>query len=454
MINEETIVAPATPPGEGGIGILRISGSAAEAALLYFFYTHRPVVRLQSHRLYYGQIRDLQGRPIDEVLAVLMRAPHSYTREDVAEIHCHGGSQVTRTILKLLLDYGLRLAHPGEFTLRAFLNGRLDLVRAEAVIDLIRARSEGARSIAVGQLQGRLSSLIHHFREQLADLLSLVEAHIDFPEDDIETPLQRDLFVSAEHLGREMDALLATFDTGRLLRDGLAVLILGRPNVGKSSLLNRLLGEARAIVSEVPGTTRDTIEESLVLGGVPLRLIDTAGVRDSNNPVEIEGIRRAKAKVAGSDLVLLVVDGSRPLHADDFVSLAACESRPTLLVINQADRCLLPLPEPFSSLPAVSISAATGEGMEALQQTIISRFQGGAGDPGETVLLSDQRHYQALRKARGAMEACLDEMHAGSSPEFLAMELRIALAALGEITGETASEDILERIFSRFCIGK
>jgi tRNA modification GTPase len=454
MSNEETIVAPATPPGEGGVGIIRISGPGAENALLRSFRPHRPLESLQSHRLYYGQVCDRDDRVIDEVLAVLMRGPHSYTREDVAEIHCHGGSQVIRAILKLFLDQGLRLARPGEFTLRAFVNGRLDLARAEAVIDLIRSRSEGARSVAVGQLQGRLSARIHHFRERLADLLSLVESHIDFPEDDIEAPILIELSSSAEQLGQEMDLLLNTFDSGRLLREGLSVLILGRPNVGKSSLLNRLLGESRAIVSEIPGTTRDTIEEVLVLGGVPLRLIDTAGMRDSDHPVEVEGISRAKAKIDGADLVLLVVDGSRPLLDDDLVSLSACAHRPTLLVVNQADRALLPLPESFQSLPSIHVSAATGEGLEALQSAIVSSFQGGAGDPGETILLSDQRHYQALRGARSALQAFLSEMRAGSSPEFLAMELRESLGALGEITGETASEDILERIFSRFCIGK
>jgi tRNA modification GTPase len=454
MSKEETIIAPATPPGEGGIGIIRISGFAAEEALLRFFWPKRPQARLQSHHLYYGRIITPDGHDIDEVMAVVMRAPHSYTREDVAEIHCHGGSQVLQSILQLFIGSGLRLARPGEFTLRAFLNGRLDLARAEAVIDLIRARSESARTVAVSQLQGRLSTLIHGFRERLLDLLSLVEAHIDFPEDDIEAPMLEDLSATAGRLLQEMDALLATFDSCRLLREGLSVLILGRPNVGKSSLLNRLLGEARAIVSEMPGTTRDTIEECLLLGGIPLRLIDTAGVRDSHHPVEVEGIRRSKAKVDGADLILLVIDGSRPLLDDDHTSLATCANRRTLLVVNQSDRPLLPLPEPFASLPLVQVSAHTGEGMERLQAAILSFFQGSEGEARETVLLSDQRHYQALLGARAALHAYLDALRSGLSPEFLAIELRTALRSLGEITGETASEDLLDRIFSRFCIGK
>jgi tRNA modification GTPase len=453
-MSEETIIAPATPPGDGGISILRISGPAAEKTLLQFFRMGRPVPRLESHRLYYGTIVDAGGQQLDEVMAVLMRGPRSYTREDVAEIHCHGGSQITRALLRLLLGSGLRLARPGEFTLRAFLNGRLDLARAEAVIDLIRARSEGARAVAAGQLQGRLSSLIHRFRDQLADLLALVEAHVDFPDEDIEVPMLQEISDTARHLHQRMDDLLATFDSGRLLREGLSVLILGRPNVGKSSLLNRLLGEARAIVSELPGTTRDTIEEELLLGGIPLRLIDTAGVRESAHPVEAEGIRRSKAKVEGADLVLLVVDGSRPLQDDDLLALAACSAKRTLLVVNQADRPFVPLPETFLALPSVHVSAQTGSGMERLQAAIVGTFKGGGADGGESVLLSDQRHYQALCGARAAVQAFLDALQGGGPPEFLAIELREALAALGEITGETASEDILERIFSRFCIGK
>lgn len=453
-MKEDTIIAPATPPGEGGIGILRISGPAAEESLLRFFRPTRKPSHMQSHQLYHGRLVAPDGRDLDEVMAVVMRAPQSYTREDVAEIHCHGGSQVTRTILGYFLGWGLRLADPGEFTLRAFLNGRIDLARAEAVVDLIRARSESARAVAVGQMQGRLSLLIHNIRDQLADLLALVEAHIDFPEDDLEPPILHQLSSEASEAQQDVDALLATFDSGRLLREGLSILILGRPNVGKSSLLNCLLGESRAIVSEIPGTTRDTIEESLCLGGMPLRLIDTAGVRDSVHPVEAEGIRRSKEKVGAADLILLVVDGSRPFTEDDLLALDACAGRRTLLVVNQSDRPILPLSDKFLSLPAVPVSARTGEGMDRLQERIMEIFQGGGSDPTETVLLSDQRHYQALLGARGAICAYLLTLREAFIPELLALELREALRALGEITGETASEDILQRIFSRFCIGK
>jgi tRNA modification GTPase len=454
LSSEQTIIAPATPPGEGGIAILRISGNSAEGALQRSFRPSLNVSRLESHHLYHGKLVAPDGHVIDEVMAVLMRAPRTYTREDVAEIHCHGGSQTVRVILKHFLDSGLRLADPGEFTLRAFLHGRVDLARAEAVADLIRARSESARSVALGQMHGHLSTTVHRFREQVADLLALVEAHIDFPEDDIEVPVQQLLFSSAQATSQEIDALLVTFDSGRLLRDGLSVLIIGRPNVGKSSLLNRLLGESRAIVSDIPGTTRDTIEESLSLGGIPLRLIDTAGVRDSEHPVEVEGIRRSKEKIACADLVLLVVDGSRPLLEEDRLALALCATRRTLLVVNQADRPVHPLPDDFLSMQAIAVSAHTGTGMEGLRNAIVACFQGVGADPTETVMLSDQRHYQALLGARAALGRYLRALEDGFSPEFLALDLREALRALGEITGETASEDILQRIFSRFCIGK
>jgi tRNA modification GTPase len=452
----QTIIAPVTPPGEGGVGIIRLSGKQAEPALLRFFHPSRRPSFLTSHRLYLGHLRNATGELIDEVLAVVMRAPHSFTREDVAEIHCHGGPVMIRRILDLFLDNGdVRLAQPGEFTQRAFLNGRLDLTQAEAVIDVIRSRSEAACTVAMRQLDGRLSHALHQFRGELADLLAFVEAHIDFPEEDIELPTQERLGTGGRDVLDRIDRLLATFEEGRALREGLEVLILGRPNVGKSSLLNALLGQARAIVTDVPGTTRDTIEESFSLGGFPLRLIDTAGIRDTVDPVEAEGVRRAQRKVASADLVLLVVDGSVKVTEEDLLALRACKDARLLLVVSKQDLPPVPLPETFSALSSVRISTHTGEGLAELVQRITSLFSTATSREGrESLLLSDRRHRDALVRARRSLGHFCAEAKAGTSLEFLAIDLREALQALGEITGETTPDEILDHIFSRFCIGK
>jgi len=450
----DTIVAPATPSGEGGVGIVRLSGPAAEPLLRRFFQPTRKTLSLDSHRLYHGRIYH-QDHLLDEVMVVLMRAPRTYTREDVAEVHCHGGSLVVRRLLDLFIESGARLARPGEFTLRAFLNGRIDLTEAEAVIDLIRARSDTAADIAARQMEGQLSRKLYNFREQIADLLALVEAFVDFPEEEVGSLEQERLLRGGEKIVQEMDGLIATFEAGRVLRDGLGVLLLGRPNVGKSSLLNALLGEARAIVTEIPGTTRDTVEESLILNGLPLRLIDAAGVREPGDPVEAEGVKRAMAKVASADLVLLVVDGSKPQGEEDRLVLAAAAGAKSLLVANKSDLAQVPLANDFISLPVVRVSARTGEGLEELKSLIAAPFlRGKSGDVADTIMLSDRRHREALVRARDSLEKFLAGLQELVSAEFLALELREGLDALGEITGETAPGQILERIFSRFCIGK
>lgn len=456
MDTRDTIVAPATPVGEGGVGIIRLSGSCAVQYLEQVFHPASGRFPLLSHRLYYGHLRDPDGELVDEVLAVVMRQPGSYTKEDVVEVHCHGGSLVLRRVLDLFIDLGARLARPGEFTLRAFLNGRIDLTRAEAVLEVIRARSEAFSRIALQQLEGRLSRVIYRFRDRMADQLALIEAYVDFPEEDLELPHRESLLSAAAELSSEIDQLLSTFDTGRVLREGLSVLILGRPNVGKSSLLNALLGEARVIVTEIPGTTRDLIEESLTLGGVPLKIVDTAGIRSTLDPVESEGVRRARGKVAQADLVLLVIDGSQPVEPDDFLALEACAETRVLIVVNKGDLGALPLPSPFDMMPAVSVSALTGEGLDALRDAVVKYGCGGdsGGESRESVLLSDRRHREALVRCRESLERFRLGLEEETSPEFLAFELREGLAALGEITGETTPEDVLERIFTRFCIGK
>ena len=457
MLNQgrDTIVAPATPPGEGGIAVIRLSGSDAETLLQRIFRPTATISQFTSHQLYHGRIVDSQGSAIDEVLAVVMRAPRSFTREDVVEVHCHGGPLLVGRILDLLIDQGARLARPGEFTLRAFLNGRLDLARAEAVIDLIHARSVAAGNLALRQLDGEVSRAIYGLRDSLVGMLAEVEAWIDFPEEDLGVSGLRHLQQQAVGIGARIDALLAGFAVGRALREGLSLLIVGPPNVGKSSLLNVLLGENRAIVTDLPGTTRDTIEEPLVLGGFPLRVVDTAGIRESSDPVEAEGVRRTRAKVAGADLILLVIDGSHPVGSGDQDALALCFGRPTLLVVNKADIGTLELPPAWQELLRVTVSTHTGLGLEQLRESVIELVRGSGGGNGDDgVLVSDRRHREALVRCHGFLDRFREGIGAAREPEFLALELREGLAALGEITGETTPDQVLEQIFSRFCIGK
>jgi len=451
----DTIVASATPPGEGGVGIVRLSGPRAEALLAAAFRGRTAPAAMASHHLYHGRLCRSDGLPVDEVLAVIMRAPHSYTGEDVAEVHCHGGSQLLRCILDLFLAAGARLANPGEFTQRAFLNGRLDLAQAEAVAALIGARSEQAARAALGQLEGRLSRQLYHFTAELRELLLLLEAHIDFPDDDLGALDHPAVARRAAAIHTAMAELMQTFDAGRALREGVSVLILGRPNVGKSSLLNALLGEARAIVTEIPGTTRDTVEEHLVLGGLPLRLIDTAGVRDTSDPIEQEGVRRARDKASAADLVLLVVDGSQPLTAEDRMAIALAPPERTILVRNKSD--LPSVEEEFSrQFPIrIAVSVRQGTGLAELQTAIVAHFCGAGGsEAADGVVLTERRHRDALGGTLAALDRFRAAQTAGEPCECLALELREALAALGQITGETTPDAILEQIFSRFCIGK
>lgn len=452
----DTIVAPATPPGEGGVGIVRLSGPRVEAMLAAAFRGRIAPAAMVSHHLYHGRLCRTDDSPVDEVLAVVMRAPHSYTGEDVVEVHCHGGSQLLRGVLDLFLAAGARLARPGEFTQRAFLNGRLDLAQAESVAALIGARSEQAARAALAQLDGKLSRLLRHFTDELREILLLIEAHIDFPDDDLGTLDLRSVAARAAVVRAAMADLLQSFDAGRLLREGVSVLILGRPNVGKSSLLNALLGEARAIVTEIPGTTRDTVEEHLILGGLPLRLVDTAGVRDTVDPIEREGVRRAREKAAAADLVLLVVDGSQELSAEDRMAMTLAPPARTIVVRNKADlpdRCdcggLVSFPR------QVAVSVRQGTGLTELQSAITGYFCGaGATEAAAGVVLTERRHREALDGALTALERWQAALSAGEPLECLAFELRETLDRLGLITGETTPDVILEQIFSRFCIGK
>ena len=450
---DDTIAAISTPIGEGGIGIVRMSGPEALAILRRIFKRARGG-SLASYRLHYGHIVDPRsGEVVDEVLASYMKAPHTYTRQDVVEINCHGGIVPLRRILELCLREGARLASPGEFTLRAFVNGRIDLAQAEAVLDIVRAKTEAGLRVALDQLKGRLSEEVRRLRARLVDVLAYLEASIDFPEDEIPA---RDLASDLEQARKGLEELLAHADRGLIYRQGIRTAIVGRPNVGKSSLLNALLRTSRAIVAPIPGTTRDTLEETLNLQGIPLVLVDTAGiVAETEDVLTRLGIERSRKALAQADLALLVLDGSEPLSEADRQIAALVGEKAAILVINKLD---LPQaigePDILPQAPRVRISALTGEGLEELERTIVEVVFSGQVLASEEPLVSNPRHKDALRRALEHVISAQKAHAQGLPADFLAIDLTAAVSALGEITGETVSEDLLEAIFSNFCVGK
>ena len=450
--SQDTIAALATPPGEGGIAVLRISGPDAVAVASRIFQGQAPLSECASGRVRYGAVvRD--GVAIDEVLATVFRAPRSYTGEDVVELSGHGGVYVSRRVVEAALWAGARLAHPGEFTQRAFFNGRLDLAQAQAVADLIHAQSESARRVAMAQLGGRLSAVIEGYRQRLIHACGLLEIELDFVEEDIEAIDKTALRDELQTLGSEIRALIATYQRGRICREGLRLVILGKPNVGKSSLLNALLARERAIVTDTPGTTRDTIEDQLDLDGLLVTVTDTAGIRASADAIEQEGVRRSEAAARQAGMVLVILDGSQPFTSEDgeVLTLARSLRIPVLVVSNKRD---LPQATGAQREEGLSISAKTGEGVGEVVRAIRDHALG-AGLPGvEDVVIAHARHVQALEKVGQALDQTLASLSKGLSQEFVAMDLRGALDALGEITGETSADEILNHVFASFCIGK
>jgi tRNA modification GTPase len=451
---DNTIIAIATGPGEYGVAILRISGPLTLATLDAFVDRSKKEGEWRARTLYHGHFRDGLGEVIDEIMAVYFPGPHSFTGEACGEIHCHGGRIVQRRILDALMNSGLCLADPGEFTRRAFLNGRIDLSRAEAVVDLIHARCETSRRLAVAQLDGGIFRLVTTLRDRAADLLALVEAYVDFPEEEIDSLHEKQLATSATFLLHEFNRLIASYEQGRIVRDGASLLILGRPNVGKSSLMNLLVGEERSIVSSFPGTTRDTIEESIVLSGLPFRIIDSAGIRDSDDFVETLGVQRAFAKLDSADLVLLVYDAAAGFTPADEEILRRCANVPILLIANKIDLPCLPATPPHG-FPQLAVSCRDKSGIDLLPDKIQEILAPDlASEMAEGALICDLRHKEALLRARDALVS-FERLVQDSAPiELAAYELRAVLISLGEITGETTTDDILDRIFSRFCIGK
>jgi tRNA modification GTPase len=451
----DTISAIATPPGEGGIGIVRISGARALDIARQLF-TPLPAT-IQSHRIYVGTLIDPDtGEHIDRALLLTFRAPRSYTGEDVVEFSCHGGMVLLRRVLQLTLQRGARLAQPGEFTLRAFLNGRLDLAQAEAVADLIRARTETAQRLAMRQHEGELSRAIHAIRDELLGVLALVEAYLDFSDDIGELDYDR-LSEQLRQLSARCQSLLATARYGRLTREGAMVVIAGRPNVGKSSLMNALLGEDRAIVTDIPGTTRDVIKESLQIYGIPVQLWDTAGLRETEDVVERFGVERTHRSLQDADLILFLLSAPEGFTEEDRQLLAHVPQERTLLVWNKCD--LLPedvvaaLSQQLPS-PALAVSALTGWNLHRLREAIGERLLGSDWLTPEGAVVTRERHQIALQGAIESLQQALQSARATLPAELISVDLRGALDALGLITGETVTEDIVERIFSDFCIGK
>jgi tRNA modification GTPase len=457
---EETIAAISTPFGEGGIGIVRMSGPRAESIIRRLFKPKRNKSSFISHHFHYGEIIDPRnGHPVDEVLVVLMRGPKTYTREDIVEINCHGGYLILQKVLELALAQGARMAQPGEFTKRAFLNGRIDLTRAEAVIDLIKARTMEGIDIANQQLKGSLYKEMTALKESLIEHLSLIEAHIDFPEEEIETISQAEMRQDLLNSVQKLEEWISTYEKGRVFREGISCAIIGKTNVGKSSLLNVLLKQERAIVTPIPGTTRDVIEEVLNIHGIPVRLIDTAGLRKVKDFIEQEGVKRAKEQVADADLILLILDGSRELDEDDLEIILEIKEKKKIVIINKKDLPLeLSLEEikkRFPEDPLVSISAFKNEGIIDLKKTIYSSLvHRDIRVSPEHLIVANIRHKIALTRIRENLLNGLNCLEEGTSFEFIAFEIRSALDALGEMVGETTTEEVLNRIFDQFCIGK
>lgn len=456
----DTIAALATAPGAGGIGIIRISGPEALSLLNKVFLPHIPRRHYSSHKLYYGTIVTHDGQVLDEALAVYMQAPHTYTREDVVELHCHGSYLILQAILRSLFALGCRPAEPGEFTKRAFLAGRIDLTRAEAVLELLQAQTDSAARLAVHQLQGHLYERLETIRHQLVSFLALLEVAIDFPDDDVEIVNTVDISAQLQaQVLAPLEELIAWSEQGKILREGVKVVIAGRPNAGKSSLLNALLQEERALVTPVPGTTRDTIEERIVVRGIPVCLVDTAGIRMHEDPVEALGIERARQKLEAADLVLFIVDAAAGVTERDQELYQSFCGKAHLVVVNKCDLVaaeqLEMLASTFPTAVCVPISAKHHQGLERLLAALFQAIVAGKGQVSDQITCApNTRHRAVLLRTLEACHRFEQALTAGAPVDLLAVEVQTALDCLGDITGLTTPEEVLDAVFSQFCIGK
>ncbi len=458
--NRDTIAACATPAGEGGISVLRVSGPHAFAITDIGFRGAVRAADAASHTLHYGTFVGADGT-VDTVVVSVFRAPHSYTGEDTSEISCHGGYFIAQTILGILLAHGARLAEPGEFTLRAFLNGKLDLSQAEAVNDLIRAKTEKAHRVSLRQLEGRLSKYVATLRAELLDICSAFELELDFSEEDIALADRDASDAGLTRIHDTITAAIGSFSGGKLVRDGVTVVLAGKPNAGKSSLLNILVDENRAIVSHIPGTTRDSIEESISLNGLLFTFVDTAGLRDSADEIEQEGVRRTHTHLAGADVVVVIVDASSAPTDEDralYRRIAETVSGHAMLlyVLNKSDKAAADAPDAFAGLgaPLCSISCRTHEGIAAFKDALYRMALPAYDADADSITVTTVRHKQSFERAAGSIARARDAVRSGLSGDLVAVDLRDALDHLGSIIGITTPDDILDNIFSKFCIGK
>lgn len=464
---DDTIAAISTPLGEGGIGIVRISGpDAIKIAKAIFEPAKDKNLAEENFKIIYGHIYNANTNQvneeqeiIDEVLLSVMRAPNTYTKEDIIEINCHGGSLPAREILELVLSKGARLAEPGEFSKRAFLNGRLDMAQAEAIIDVIRSTTGDALKLAVGQLRGGLSQRIDSIQNQLLEIIAYIEVNIDFPEDEIEEYNFTSIKSKVKLIKEEITKLIETADTGRIYRDGLKTAIVGKPNVGKSSLLNVLLKEKRAIVTDIPGTTRDVIEEILNLGGVPVKIIDTAGIRDTEDIIEKIGVERSRAAIEEAEMILLVFDSDTEYNFEDDKIVKIVEEKCGIKVLNKIDLKNSKtnsdkIKEILPDWPLIEISAIEKKGIRNLEKKIVEMVTGGKSLRKDGVLVSNIRHKNQLKKALVHLEDVLRAIALGMPLDIVAIDIRVAWEAVGEINGTAVTENIVDKIFAEFCIGK
>lgn len=457
----DTIAAISTPPGEGGIGIVRISGDEAiEIADKLYSMGKKSLADQDTHTIHYGKVVNPKtGDIVDEVMVSVMRAPKTYTREDVVEINSHGGILVVNKVLQVVLNNGARLAEPGEFTKRAFLNGRIDLSQAEAVMDMIRAKTDRAMHVAVDQLDGQMARLIRDLRQKILDTLAQVEVNIDYPEyDDVEEMTSQLLEDKAREVKADIQKLLETAQQGKILREGLATAIIGRPNVGKSSLLNKLLRQDKAIVTDVAGTTRDVIEEYVNVKGVPLKLIDTAGIRETDDEVEKIGVDRSRQAIQQADLILLVFNQSEKLTAEDEALIEATEGQNRIILLNKTDLDQQLNVDKLSQLiandPIVSTSMMTQAGMDELQDKIAELFFSGQTGERDATYVSNTRHIALLEEAEDALSEVLNGIALDMPVDLVQIDMRRAWDLLGEITGDSVQDELITKLFSQFCLGK
>ncbi len=458
-MNEDTIAAIATALGEGSIAVVRVSGPEAINSVAKLFRSKLDLREAASHTVQYGWIADPQSdRRVDEVLVTVMKGPRSFTAEDVVEISTHGGIVAVKSVLELVLRHGVRLAEPGEFTKRAFLNGRIDLAQAEAVIDLIRSKSDRAFQVARRQAEGAVSKKIFPLRQQLIELIAHVEVNIDYPEHDVEDVTAELIRSNCRQVRDEVNELLQRSNEGKILREGIVTAIVGRPNAGKSSLLNALARENKAIVTDIPGTTRDIVEESVSLSGIPLRLLDTAGIRETEDVVEQIGVERSHGALNDADLILLVLNRHEELHEDERKLLQQLKDRSTIIVVNKID-----LPEKLDAAEIerdypperiVYLSAKEGQGIEQLERAVTGMFFSGAVESGDITYVSNTRHITLLHQTRQSLEDAIQATFEGVPIDLIQIDITASWELLGQILGDAAGDSLLDQIFSQFCLGK